>query len=301
MRYASDPTSSDISLHSNSFQTLLILIACYSVVLCALVPCYLMMIQDEGAHVPCLSTDDELVVRYYCGLIAQICGDEEGMLNKSWRMKATAVQYFRIFYANGCSLQQYDPRNIMLACLFVAGKIEDDYVDSQSLLKYHNKCSVEALMKAEMELLEGLKFELKLFHAHNCAHGFITDIRITVVDPFFASNKERYSDIDKAAVVDKLRHWNLSSTSLINNVLVTSFYGSMKPNVLAIFSLIETAPNFEGIFNVQSYFSSRIGEIFPTLNITQLKEKYYEAMVPQDATEIKRAIKSMSKSAYWSK
>jgi hypothetical protein len=38
-------------------------------------------------------TDDATIIKQYCNLICQICGDGEDLLNKSWRTKVNFLLY----------------------------------------------------------------------------------------------------------------------------------------------------------------------------------------------------------------
>jgi hypothetical protein len=58
-----------------------------------------------------------------------------------------------------------------LACIFLAGKTEQDFVPPAELVRVKAiVCSVSELMRVELVVLEALNFDLKVFHPHNlCA------------------------------------------------------------------------------------------------------------------------------------
>mmetsp|Transcript_32761 Transcript_32761/g.55232 ORF Transcript_32761/g.55232 Transcript_32761/m.55232 type:complete len:348 (+) Transcript_32761:19-1062(+) len=98
------------------------------------------------------------------------------ILKKKWRVGATAVAYFRRFYTVR-SLLDHDPRLLMLCCLFLAGKIEDSFVNLQDVRKIYNKYSESDILACEIILLEELQFDLKVFHPQNCVYTLIADIK----------------------------------------------------------------------------------------------------------------------------
>jgi len=64
------------------------------------------------------------------------------------------VTFFRRFFVHN-SLITYDPRIIMYACIFLAGKIEDQYVSIETdLLRVSAKFTMHQILAAELDVLE---------------------------------------------------------------------------------------------------------------------------------------------------
>jgi cyclin H len=106
-----------------------------------------------------------------------------GDLLKSFKfhlhVEATAMIYFKRFLLYH-SIMQFDVNILMLTCIFLASKIEenrlklDDYLRQVEAL---TKSSIEKneIRKTELILLQGLQFDLIVYHPYRSLHGIIHD------------------------------------------------------------------------------------------------------------------------------
>jgi len=66
----------------------------------------------------------------------------------------SAIAYFRGFYGKH-SLLSYDPRLVLLSCIFLAGKVEEDFVKAADLVRvYQGKIPEPLILACEIVLLE---------------------------------------------------------------------------------------------------------------------------------------------------
>jgi hypothetical protein len=165
------------------------------------------------------------------------------ILRLRWRVVATTIEFFKRFYLYN-SMLAYDPRIIMLGCIYLAGKVEHYYIRPKDILKIYDKCTEKELFDAEMLLLQGIGYELKINHPLNCNHTLLADYKRYCSSPEVleglqknAMSDDALSKEEQAAAMqawqkdsdDYLRVLQLSDASLIYN-----------PVAVAVCSLLQT-------------------------------------------------------------
>jgi hypothetical protein len=119
------------------------------------------------------------ILGFYCTLINESAGPEK-KVQRSWRLPSGAIEFFLRFYReSGKSLEKYDPRVLLLAALFLAGKVEENFVAIDELIaKINPKATPNAVLSSEVALISALGYDIQLHHAETCAFalldGFIT-------------------------------------------------------------------------------------------------------------------------------
>jgi len=88
----------------------------------------------------------------------------------------TACTYLKRFYIGKTSLE-FDPQFLVLACLYVASKVEDCYMAADEL-STHVGMPSGAILKLELPLLQGLHFDLQVFHVHKALEGIMSNFTI---------------------------------------------------------------------------------------------------------------------------
>ncbi|KAN0034488.1 hypothetical protein ACTFIV_001006 [Dictyostelium citrinum] len=118
-----------------------------------------------------LSTDEELsLIHYYETKTLEIAM----ALNLPDKVSATAIIYIKRFYLKN-SIMQYGPKLVMLSCLFIACKTEDNHLD----IDYYSnitKASPSDITNLEIIILESLNFNLIVYHPFRPMYGYILDI-----------------------------------------------------------------------------------------------------------------------------
>lgn len=122
-------------------------------------------------------------------------------------------------------------------------QVEHDFIDIDKLLTQHEKGTVEGVLRMEYPLLEvcpllslvsisvfspylsakstqALQYDLHMNHAHNCVHGLVADMKLTLVYPMI----ERYQhDNDRCnSIRAEIRSWADAALTVVDTILVTS-------------------------------------------------------------------------------
>ncbi|KAK5576268.1 hypothetical protein RB653_007409 [Dictyostelium firmibasis] len=118
-----------------------------------------------------LCPDEELsLIHYYETKTLEIAM----ALNLPDKVSATAIIYIKRFYLEN-SIMQYGPKLVMLSCLFIACKTEDNHLD----IDYYSnitKASPSDITNLEVIILESLNFNLIVYHPFRPMYGYILDI-----------------------------------------------------------------------------------------------------------------------------
>lgn len=183
--------------------------------------------------------DHELLLQHFCVQIKQAVGPtDKAIMKRNWRVWATACTFFRRFFVKN-SILAHNPRIIMLASLFIAGKVENDYLKVDDLVsKVSKKCSPDMVLATELVVLQELNFNLKVFHPHNTAHALFADMKRVIRN----SNLQRGLDIEQQQR-DLYRNWQSEVEALLDNIIMCSSIPLChSPTVISIASLSLTEP-----------------------------------------------------------
>mmetsp|Transcript_14146 Transcript_14146/g.30400 ORF Transcript_14146/g.30400 Transcript_14146/m.30400 type:complete len:295 (-) Transcript_14146:1468-2352(-) len=134
-----------------------------------------------------LTADEEKLLREYyeCKLqeICQepVCPDQKHpaitVPKYTQRAMCTALSYFKRFFLK-VSIVEENPRHMIFAALFLAGKVEEEKITLDDLLSsYAPKLKPETLLALEKRLLETLSFQLVVFSPFRALVGFLCDLQ----------------------------------------------------------------------------------------------------------------------------
>lgn len=203
--------------------------------------------------------EEEAVLRHFCLQIQLMSGCAPGRdpslptLTKSWRLAATAMVYFRRFYVAN-NLLSYDPRVLLLACILLAGKVEETNVSMRELLKANPKIQLEDILHAELVLMQGLNFHLKIYHPQSIATTLLVDLRRLHAHDAEHSGK---AALDSDAVKD----WLAGVDRLLDLLALTEVIMCYNPLDLAVSALLATQPPSLGHKQtLQLFLSQRFGQ-----------------------------------------
>eukprot|EP01132_Coremiostelium_polycephalum_P008532 gene8532-10487_t len=93
------------------------------------------------------------------------------------KVSATAIVYLKRFFLTN-SVMKYDPKKIMICCLFLACKTEDNHIDIGNYSEIV-KCPESEITDLEIIILETLQFYLIVYHPYRPLYGFLLDINDT--------------------------------------------------------------------------------------------------------------------------
>lgn len=121
------------------------------------------------------AADEATLLRYFCYMIQDACGHKSESIKRGPHVAATAMAYFRRFFLSN-SMLDFDPKVALMACIFLAGKIEYEYIRLGELRDVFGDKYGRAIIDFEGPLLQGLGFHLKLFHPYNPFFGLVNGL-----------------------------------------------------------------------------------------------------------------------------
>ncbi|KAK9809925.1 hypothetical protein WJX72_001822 [[Myrmecia] bisecta] len=129
-------------------------------------------------RVKAIKLEDELkLLKYYQTRIQHIC---RGM-SFPVKVQATAISFLKRFYLSFSSLD-HDPKNIMLTVIYLAGKAEESYISAEEFCRVV-KQDQQAVLRNELAVLQGLKFDLVVYNPYRPLEGFFQDLEEWRTDP----------------------------------------------------------------------------------------------------------------------
>lgn len=116
------------------------------------------------------SADEERALRrFYLGKIREVCG----ALRHPAKVCAAACALFQRFFTKE-SVLVHEPKAVMLTCVYLAGKVEEHYIDAEELAKGLRQ-DPQVVLRRELAVLEGLGFDLLTHPPHRALAGFVHD------------------------------------------------------------------------------------------------------------------------------
>ncbi len=121
------------------------------------------------------SADEATLLPYFCYMIQDACGHKSESIKRGLHVAATAMAFFRRFFLSN-SMLDYDPKVALMACIFLGGKVEYEYIRLGELKDVFGEKYGKAIIDFEGPLLRGLGFHLKLFHPYNPFFGLVNGL-----------------------------------------------------------------------------------------------------------------------------
>jgi len=127
-----------------------------------------------------LQPEEERMLRYwYETKLQEVCREENAQDPTRFtdRVMFAALMYFKRYFLRA-SLMEEDPKHVMLAALLVAGKVEEERIEPDDLLrKYNPQLKLETLLALELRMLEALSFQLVTVSPFRALQGFLQDLQ----------------------------------------------------------------------------------------------------------------------------
>eukprot|EP00890_Picochlorum_soloecismus_P006508 jgi/Picsp_1/6859/NSC_04196-R1_cyclin h len=162
--------------------------------------------------------EEKHLVEYYAVKLIEV----GKALKAPSKVICTACTYLKRFYIGKTSLE-YDPQFLVLACLYVASKVEDCYMAADEL-STHVGMPSGAILKLELPLLQGLHFDLQVFHVHKALEGIMSNFTIK----------------DNALIDVRAK-----ANSLLDSFLATDVILLFTPGQIALKALLVAYPELE--------------------------------------------------------
>lgn len=149
----------------------------------------------KQSRVKPLKVEEEKVLHvYYENKIQEVCG----AFKFPHKIQATALTYYKRFYL--CwSVMEHHPKSVMLTCIYLACKIEENHVSAEELGKGIQQ-DHRMILDNEMLVLQSLGFDLIVYTPYRSIEGFINDME----DFCYATNGEvdMLQDLHQRAVFE---------------------------------------------------------------------------------------------------
>lgn len=125
----------------------------------------------KSGKIKAISVEDELkLLKYYASKIQGICQ----ALHFPAKVRATALLYLKRAYLTFSALD-HNPKDIMLACIYLAGKVEENYIGAEEFCRVA-KQDEAVVLRGETILLEALDFDLIVYTPYRPLQGFLLEL-----------------------------------------------------------------------------------------------------------------------------
>ncbi|ETW03075.1 hypothetical protein H310_05503 [Aphanomyces invadans] len=231
-------------------------------------------------------TDEEeaMVVDFYQIQVQNTC---TSIFKTSDKVKAAALLLFKRFYLSN-SIMEFHPKYIGATSIYVAGKVEEQYISVETLVKsYEGVIKESDVVAHEMIVLEGVRFQLIMYHPFRSLTGFIDDLRA-----FAKSSRGNGTDVPLAT----LQTLHATATGVINELLLTDSPFLYAPSIVALAALqVATADSMN--INWAHYLTScKRSQGQPMQRITQAMDEILQLRTTRDTKPA--ASEAQLKAAY---
>jgi cyclin ccl1 len=126
----------------------------------------------------------EFLCAFYESKLEEVC-DEENAKDASRfsrRVRLTAQMFYKRFYLKVSAMEE-DPKHMLLAAIFLAGKIEGERIEVSDLVPaYADQLKPAELLALELKLLEALHFQLVVRSPFRCLRAMLEDLHETLAE-----------------------------------------------------------------------------------------------------------------------
>lgn len=133
------------------------------------------------------------------------------------RLCHTAITFFQRFYSfqHGFSMFEFDPKEILITCIFLATKTEHCYISLSDYLKKLPKIEINTIKKLEFVVCKSLNYQFFVHHALFPLRGIFYDLQRRI-------NKDGKDEVNKGIGLDLLQSIHDKALDLINSRVVFS-------------------------------------------------------------------------------
>jgi len=205
--------------------------------------------------------EEDCVVRHFscqiqlaCGCLSNRAPERPPINTNTWRVAATACMFLRRFYCNN-SLLAHDPRVMVMACILLAGKVEESNVSMRELHRLHSKCKLEDILESELVLMRGINYQLKVFHPQSMIVTLIADLKRSDLLP---QSQEQQASL----LSEKTKEWHVTAEKVSDLLQLTVAGLAYAPLDVAVSALLLTQPsNLPASHSFDVYLTKRFGAI----------------------------------------
>ncbi|KAL3756823.1 hypothetical protein ACHAWU_007788 [Discostella pseudostelligera] len=138
--------------------------------------------KSRGNHPLLTPADEAALISFYCSKIPLLIGPNAllSRCRRDAKAAATACLLFRRFYLSN-SVMMHDPKSMLAAAAFLASKVEDcmilvGYLE-QGTKEMDAPVPLNEVLDAEINLIEGIDFELLVFSPYKTVLSYTEDLR----------------------------------------------------------------------------------------------------------------------------
>ncbi|KAI8897260.1 cyclin-like protein [Globomyces pollinis-pini] len=182
-----------------------------------------------------ISVEEQMkLVRFYESKIKTYCRSEMFQLDRN--IEATSMLLYKRFYISA-SVMEYDPKLIVLTCIFLSTKIEHQQVALVEFLNKIPRCPITPNDMLDLELIvtTHLNFELMVYHPYWPLHGYFLDLQSYIQEFIPVAMKQHY--------LQAIYNMYTTATGLIFNAYMNDTPLLYSPSQIALACLHFTATN----------------------------------------------------------
>ncbi|GLD99422.1 hypothetical protein PINS_up008141 [Pythium insidiosum] len=178
----------------------------------------------------CLTPEQERVVcQFYEDQIQESCNQ---FFRTSDKVKCCAVMLFKRFYLSN-SVMEFHPKYLAPTAIYVAGKVEEQYTHVDKIAE-QLQIDHKHIVGHEMVLLEGVRFQLIMYHPFRALLGFVDDFR--------GFRKAQSRELP----LDVLQRLHANACVAVNEMMLTDLPLTSFPAFLALAALCHVADEMAG-------------------------------------------------------
>lgn len=203
--------------------------------------------------------DGAILCAYYEVKLQELCRDENARdpSRFTYRVLCTAQTYYKRFFLQVSPMEE-EPRCVMLAALYLAGKVEEERIQLPDLVPKYAKLPPETLLALELRLMEVLRFQLCVRSPFRCLTGLLQDLHAGVVAGSAGQGTA------SADVLDELEQLHQRAIDLVCRTLCADAPFLHSPQQIALAALLHAAPQEDGAtartsVDVRGWIESRFG------------------------------------------
>ena len=192
--------------------------------------------------------DMYLLCSYYEGDLQKVCRDEN-VRNASIftnRVLCTAQYYFKRFYLHVSPMEE-EPKGMMLAAIYLAGKVEEERIQVSDLVpKYAKQLAPDGLLALEQRLLDALRFHLVIRSPFRCVTGLLQDLHAQSSD---AAGGDASGGASASSIDEALKALHARASDHLCKALLSDAPLLFAPQQLALASLLAASKQADGGFD----------------------------------------------------
>ncbi|XP_074311571.1 cyclin-H1-1 isoform X1 [Silene latifolia] len=233
---------------------------------------------DKHSSVKPLKVEDERMLHaFYENKIQEVCR----AFFFPHKIQGTALIYYKRFYLHW-SVMEHDPKYVMLTCVYLACKIEENHVSSEDLGKII-QLDHQLILDNEMLVLQSLGFDLIVYTPYRSIEGFIDDME----DFCYSTGGQ----------MDLLKDLHQKSFLEADKAMLTDAPLLLPPGQLALAAL-RRANNELGVLDFERYLQSIFSRQHSTHTLSELNQAFdaFDYLITTktcDGEEMKRAAKKL--------